>query len=428
MPDGTFTPIDALIPRGAERIPPKSRMAQSAKRFHALGMPMHEETGMVDRAKLTPAQIDRLKTWRNEGRGENGDAMPTQERFDDNLFLLQSLWPQKEGGKVNYTLGLDTASEVAFQGRAVGRKKRPLAVPYMSHKKFTCYGVESVADPTDPSKQVPAVPEAVRTIFDDQEYFIPGETAGLRDVPPALMGEQAQEVDYEGLTFLVPPLEVMVVDSLEAENGMRAEEVDAFEREDFDSGFLMRQYETDKDDILELRRFSKMPWFNPEESRTIKATTEARYIQLVRDALLEQQRQLNESSGASFDMEEVIRLVNLKKQTAEERQRAPSITTLDSLDDAEFLRGVWKELGPTDIDQEGNLTETYLEEVGRHFLGMAETERERFLIDDAANVVSYLEGIDERGDVDLAPERYTELVYEFQDAYDFDWHKAPSTS
>ncbi|GEM_PF-3622592 len=428
MPDGTFTPADALIPRGPERIPPKSRMAQSAKRFHALSMPMHGETGMVDRSKLTPAQIDRLKTWRNEGRGENGDAMPTQERFDDNLFLLQSLWPQKEGGKVHYTLGLDTASEVGFQGRAVGRKKRPVAVPYMSHKKFTCYGVEAASDPNDASKQVPAVPEAVRTIFDDQDYFTPGETAWLRDVPPELMGEQAQEVDYEGLTFFVPPLEVMVVDSLEAEGTMKAVEVDAFEREDFDSGFLMRQYEMDKDKVLELRRFSKTPWFNPEESRAIKATNEARYIQLVRDEFLEQQRLLNKSAGASFNMSEVIRLVNLKKQITQERQQAPNMTTLDSLDDDEFLRGVWKELGAGDIDQDGNLTETFREEVGRHFLGMAETERERFLVDDAANVISFLEGVDEQGNVDLSQERYTELVYELQDEYDFDWHKALSSS
>jgi len=146
--------------------------------------------------------------------------------------------PQRdESGNITYLLGKGAGAELALQGEVDGRNKKMAEVPYRTHSDFEIYGVTT--DSYD------AIPNSHRftAVFGGQEIYPVTQTKGLHELPPDYLHETAEVVNYGGVDFLVPSLELQFVDKFEKAN----ETVERRLREKTDAEWLATAYEMDAD-------------------------------------------------------------------------------------------------------------------------------------------------------------------------------------
>lgn len=198
-------------------------IAEAREMFEKMGIPI-DENGMISK-DLSREQIDKLKEWYNNTM-VNGIQMPTEQAFYENVLLATSLFPQTENENINYMFGKGIGIEVALRGEVANRTKNDIEFPYRSHSDFEMYGMDGDYDPT------------FREIFGAQERYPTTKTKGLAQIEPGLMADNAEKVNLDGVTLLVPQLEMLFLDKyLKQESTPRGEGVDA--------ALLAKQYDLD---------------------------------------------------------------------------------------------------------------------------------------------------------------------------------------
>ncbi len=187
-------------------------------------------------------QLAELRDW-HERTQQDGLDMPTIELFAAKVMLARALMPQvNESGQVQYLFGKGVGLELALQGNVTGRPKRLSATPYRTHADFEIYAAQD--DHYD------AIEHSDRfvSVFGAQEIYPVGNTKGLTALPPDLLHATAETVDFGGITFLVPSLEVQLVDKFEKANLAKEREL----RGKADAELLATTYELDRDRAHEI--------------------------------------------------------------------------------------------------------------------------------------------------------------------------------
>lgn len=188
----------------------------------------------------TADQLAQLKDWHEATstapNGEEGAdiAMPTEGIFTKKMILAKALMPQRdESGNILYLFGKGAGMELALQGEVNGRDKRDIEVPYRTHSDFEIYG--AIATNYD---QIPHG-DRFKAVFGGQEIYPVTETKGLHELPPDFLHKSAEAVDYGGVEFLVPRLELQLVDKFEKAN----ERVERSLRDKTDAEWLASTYD-----------------------------------------------------------------------------------------------------------------------------------------------------------------------------------------
>lgn len=180
-------------------------------------------------------QLSALKEWHESTSGDS-IIMPDFDTFTAKMILAKALMPQiDEQGQVQYLFGKGAGAELALQGEVAGRVKRLEAVPYRTHSDFEIYAAE-----TDSYSAIKHS-ERFTAVFGAQEIYPVGKTKGLSGLPKDLLHETAETVDFGGVSFLVPSLELQFVDKFEKAN----ESVERRLREKTDAEWLASSYELD---------------------------------------------------------------------------------------------------------------------------------------------------------------------------------------
>lgn len=191
--------------------------------FDNMDIPIQED-GMISK-DLSREEIDKLKEWYENTREET-IQMPTEQSFYENVLLATSLFPQQENGDINYMFGKGIGIEIALRGKVESREKNDVEFPYRSHSDFELYGMDRESD------------TQFAEIFGAQERYSTTTTKGLSNIEPGLMTNTAEQVDLDGITVLVPQLELLFLDKyLKQESTPREEGIDA--------ALLAKQYDLD---------------------------------------------------------------------------------------------------------------------------------------------------------------------------------------
>lgn len=188
-------------------------------------------------AEPTTEQLTQLRDW-HEATSKDGLIMPDMDTFTAKMVLANALMPQRdENGKTTYLFGKGAGAELALQGEVEDRSKQIAEVPYRTHSDFEIYGVAT--DSYD------AIPHSHRftAVFGSQEIYPVTQTKGLHDLPPDYLHETAEVVNFGGVDFLVPRLELQFVDKFEKAN----EKVERNLREKTDAEWLAATYTMDAD-------------------------------------------------------------------------------------------------------------------------------------------------------------------------------------
>lgn len=187
----------------------------------------------------TQEQLSALKEW-HEATSKDGIIMPDFDTFTAKMVLAKALMPQvDEEGRVQYLFGKGAGAELAMQGQVQGRAKRQETVPYRTHSDFEIYAAE-----TD---NYTAIKHSGRftAVFGAQEIYPVSKTKGLSDLPPDLLHSTAETVNFGGVSFLVPDLELQFVDKFEKANESKEREL----RGKTDAEWLAATYDLDVEKI-----------------------------------------------------------------------------------------------------------------------------------------------------------------------------------
>jgi hypothetical protein len=193
-----------------------------------------DDSGHLE-AEPTTEQLTQLRDW-HEATSKDGIIMPDMDTFTAKMVLANALMPQRdENGNITYLFGKGAGAELALQGEVEGRSKQVAEAPYRTHSDFEIYGAST--DSYD------AIPHSHRftTVFGGQEIYPVTRTKGLHDLPPDYLHETAEVVNFGGIDFLVPRLELQFVDKFEKAN----EEVERNLREKTDAEWLAATYTMD---------------------------------------------------------------------------------------------------------------------------------------------------------------------------------------
>jgi hypothetical protein len=233
------TPVaDPSLTAGNDLVRPEldKQVGQVIEYFnHEFGLGL-DEIGNFQ-AEPTNEQLGRLKDW-HEQTSKDGIIMPDMDTFTAKMVLARALMPQRdEGGNITYLFGKGAGAELALQGDVVDRTKRVAEVPYRTHSDFEIYGVA-----TDNYDAIPHG-DRFRTVFGGQEIYPVGNTKGLHELPPDYLHQTAETVNFGGLDFLVPRLELQFVDKFEKAN----EPVERKLRQKTDAEWLASTYEMDQE-------------------------------------------------------------------------------------------------------------------------------------------------------------------------------------
>ena len=190
----------------------------------------------------TPTQLNALHRWREE-TFTDGIEMNDIDTFTTKVILARALMPQQgEDGTTYYLFGKGVGAELALQGEVVGRTKTQESPDYRTHSDFEIYAVS-----TDDYMAIPHS-ERFRAVFGSQEIYPVTATKGLHGLPETLLHDTAELVNYGGISFLVPQLEVQFVDKFEKHNAT----VETNLRAATDHELLARTYQLDREHIHQL--------------------------------------------------------------------------------------------------------------------------------------------------------------------------------
>lgn len=167
----------------------------------------------------TTEQLAQLHDWHAE-TSENGIDMPNMDTFTAKTLLARALMPQRdENGNILYLFGKGAGAELALQGIVANRDKTTQDVPYRTHSDFEIYTTG------DGEYDSIAHSDRFRAVFGGQEIYPSTKTKGLRHLPPDYLQQTAETVDYGGVEFLVPQLELQFVDKFEKANETKEREL-----------------------------------------------------------------------------------------------------------------------------------------------------------------------------------------------------------
>lgn len=206
--------------------------------FRSVGLTI-ESNGLVT-SEPTQEQITQLQEWQESTTGNLGVIMPTEQDFYRKTLLAVSLWRQHEGDKTSYLLGKGAGVEVALRGNIQNRTKRPIVFSYRSHSDFELYGVDYNAGENGTNLGgKPIYTEAFREVFGSQEFFPVTKTKGLKNIPPTLLHDTAEVVDFGGVPVRIPQLELLFLDKYMAKESTPR-------TEGHDADLVARQYVLDR--------------------------------------------------------------------------------------------------------------------------------------------------------------------------------------
>lgn len=201
------------------------KVLEAQESLKSFGLTIGDD-GLVE-GPFSKSQIDRLRQWSDE-TSSHGALMPTVENFCEKTLLAVSLWRQRdEQGRINYLMGKGSGVEMALLGDVKGRKKRVGSFSFRPHSDFELYGV-------DQEKCI--YTDEFVAVFDAQEYFPKTKTKGLSDLPPELLDETAEIVEFGSATIIIPQLELLFLDKWRARESTPRPE-------GFDDECLARAYE-----------------------------------------------------------------------------------------------------------------------------------------------------------------------------------------
>lgn len=332
--------------------------------FRSLGLVM-EDNGLIDK-KPTEEQIAKLHEWHEQTRGEGGIDMPTEEAFYEKVLLAISLWRQQEGEKTNYLLGKGTGVEVALRGNIAGRTKRPIEFSYRSHSDLELYGVDYEAGENGENLSGKSVyTEPFKRVFGSQEIFPLTKTKGLKNIPPTLLHETAEVVDFGGVPIRIPQLELLFLDKYEAsESTPRPEGSDA--------ELLARQYVLDRTRIYQYwEQFVMEPAVAEIQSKT------RRDYQSQLDGI---KRNLSwikkefEEEGIDFTPQDLVARINERMQSAIDLRSAKKSVSYSGV-----RLNLWQSLSAEQIDADGNvIDQEFLQSLQEKTMEMETATIERY--------------------------------------------------
>lgn len=274
-----------------------------------------------------PETLKKLREWHKE-TSDGAIQMPDKDIFYKKVLLAASLWRQQEGAEIRYLFGKGAGVEIALQGEITGQEKRTSVPQYRTHSDFECYDVKY--------EEGQSYSPAFRAVFGGQEIYPPTKTKGLENIPPTLLDETSEKVRIGDVEVLVPELELLFLDKyLASEATPRAEGNDAL--------LLAKMYKLDRGKLLNYyNEFSVKPSIEnltkPSEALTGYCDAVARKFQNVRKRM----------QGA--DKQSIIQAVN--DDVSGKKQIRPDIRY------SGIELKYWENLSPSDVDENGNLTES----------------------------------------------------------------------
>lgn len=184
----------------------------------------------------TPEQLAALHNWHKDTCMENGIDMPDFDTFTAKVILAKALMPQVDKyGEVQYLFGKGVGVELALQGEVKGRAKQHSDVPIRTHSDFEIYG--AATDKYDSIEHS----DRFRAVFGNAEIYPVTDTKGLHSMPKDLLHRTSETVDFGGVSFLVPNLELQFIDKFEKGN----EELERELRTKTDAEWLASTYKLD---------------------------------------------------------------------------------------------------------------------------------------------------------------------------------------
>ena len=309
--------------------------------FRSLGLAV-ENDGLVTK-EPTGEQLVKLREWHDQTR-DGGIDMPTEKAFYEKVLLAISLWRQQEGEKTNYLLGKGTGVEVALRGNITGRTKRPIEFSYRSHSDFELYGVdyEAAENGTNLGGK-PVYTEPFVKIFGSQEYFPVTKTKGLKNIPPTLLYDTAEVVDFGGVSARVPQLELLFLDKYMARESTPRPE-------GHDAELLARQYVLDR---AKTHQYLDQLVIEPAVAQ-IQAQTQRDYqgqLDSIKRNIAFTRREFEEEEIDPAPQDLVARI----------NERIQSMLDIHGMEKSISYSGIrlnlWETLTPEQIDNEGNIVD-----------------------------------------------------------------------
>jgi hypothetical protein len=174
---------------------------------NTIGLPIDNQGFFT--AEPTASQLAFLREWHEETTVDSIE-MPDQTVFTIKMILARALMPQRDAeGQPQYLFGKGAGIELALQGQVKNRTKAGGNVPFRTHSDMEIYAAKR-----DDYSEISSS-ERFLAVFGAQEIYPVGNTKGLRNLPPTLLHASAEEVDYFGLVFLIPNLELQFVDKFQ---------------------------------------------------------------------------------------------------------------------------------------------------------------------------------------------------------------------
>lgn len=309
--------------------------------FRSLGLAV-EDDGLITK-EPTEEQLVKLREWHDQTR-DGGIDMPTEKAFYEKVLLAISLWRQQEGEKTNYLLGKGTGVEVALRGNIVGRTKRPIEFSYRSHSDFELYGVDYEAGENGANLGgKPVYTEPFVKVFGNQEYFPVTKTKGLKNIPPTLLHETAEIVNFGGVSARVPQLELLFLDKyMSRESTPRPEGHDA--------ELLARQYVLDR---VKTHQYLDQLVIEPAVAQ-IQAQTQRNYqgqLDSIKRNIAFTRREFEDEEIDPAPQDLVTRI----------NERIQSMLDIHGAEKSISYSGIrlnlWQALTPEQIDAEGNVVD-----------------------------------------------------------------------
>ena len=309
--------------------------------FRSLGLAV-EDDGLITK-EPTEEQLTKLREWHDQTR-DGGIDMPTEQTFYEKVLLAISLWRQQEGEKTNYLLGKGTGVEVALRGNITGRTKRPIEFSYRSHSDFELYGVdyEAAENGTNLGGK-PVYTEPFVKIFGSQEYFPVTKTKGLKNIPPTLLYDTAEVVDFGGVSARVPQLELLFLDKYMARESTPRPE-------GHDAELLARQYVLDR---AKTHQYLDQLVIEPAVAQ-IQAQTQRDYqgqLDSIKRNIAFTRREFEEEEIDPAPQDLVARI----------NERIQSMLDIHGMEKSISYSGIrlnlWETLTPEQIDNEGNIVD-----------------------------------------------------------------------
>jgi hypothetical protein len=332
-----------LQPQEAQQEKPRKdveAIKEAQNFFQSLGISV-QEGGYIE-ANPTDEKIVKLKNWHEATTGDLGIIMTTEQDFYRKTLLAVSLWRQQEGGKTNYLLGKGAGVEVALRGNIAGRTKRPIGFSYRSHSDFELYAVvyEAGENGANIGNQ-PIYSEPFNKVFGGQEYFPLTKTKGLKNIPPTLLHDTAEVVDFGGVSVRVPQLELLFLDKY-----MAKESTPRTEGHDYE--VLARQYTLDR---AKIHLYLDQLVIEPAVAQ-IQAQTQRDFMNQLEGikSNIKFVLQEFEEEGVDSAPQDLIARVNQRIQSVLDIHGAESTVSHSGV-----RLNLWQTLAPKQVDAVGNI-------------------------------------------------------------------------